>query len=496
MNSKSIYPIAAAFIVATLLFPAGIGFGIVPLDSNPSVDPGEYIMIGGHFTPSFSGANDYTVVLIEGTNKLDGLTDPDIINRMVTKRMQPGDTLAYNFNVQMSNTPGDYTYEVVVWCSNWGTEESSAVITAHVNGQVDTTKPYVNVASHKDGDEVDTASITLSGTASDASGVDKISVLRRHTSAPLAGTISGNDWSATVPLIEGKNDITVEAHDKSQNIGSVYLVIHYTKPVVPPVDTTAPTITIQSPIDGHTVGTPDITLSGITYDEIGTTEVKAKVGAGTAKTATGTEAWSIPLTLTEKQNIITVTATDAAGNTETTIHTITYSTAADSADDGTVITPPEPDLITDLFLENTLNINDGEQITLSGTIAHTSTTSVDYDVSVYDQATGEEFARTTSIVRVPAGDTTSFELPQFTLSPGAHTLIIKADTTITALATTRTITVAADGKITDPQIPDPTDKPTQASADTTQIEHAIYYIGTFAGVWYISRKIIEHTEAS
>ena len=496
MNPKTIYPIAAAFIVATFLFPTVIGFTVAPTNPNPSVDPGEYIMIGGYFTPTFSGSNDYTVVLVEGTGDLDGLTDPDIVNRMPSRRMQPGETLTFNFNMQMGNTPGDYYYKVIVWCSQWGTEESSAVITVHVNGQVDTTKPLVYVDSHKDGDEVSTSSITLTGTASDTSGIDKIVILRRGTLKTWTGTISGGKWSATIPLIEDTNSITVEAHDKFQNIGSVFLNIHYTKPVVPPVDTTAPTITVQSPADGYTVGTPDITLSGITYDEIGTTEVTAKVGAGTAKTATGTDIWSIPLTLEEKQNIITVTATDAAGNTETTIHTITYSTAADPTDTGTVITPPEPDLITDLFLENTLNINDGEQITLSGTLAHTSTTSVDYDVSVYDQDTGEVFARTTSIVRVPSGDITSFEMPQFALSPGAHTLIIKADTTITALATTRTITVAADGKITDPQIPDLTDKPTQASADTTETEYAIYYIGTFAIVWFISWKIIEYTEAS
>ena len=248
MNPKTFYPIVIAAIVTILLFPAVIGFTVAPTNSNPSVDPGEYTMIGGYFTPTFSGSNDYTVVLVEGTNGIDGLTDPDIINRMPSRRMQPGETLTFDFNTKMSTTPGDYYYRVVVWCSQWGTEESSAVITVHVNGQVDTTKPLVYVDSHKDGDEVSTPSITLTGTASDTSGIDKIVILRRGTLSTWTGTISGGKWSATIPLIEGTNSITVEAHDKFQNTGSVYLNIDYIKPVVPLVDTTAPTIRVPSVI--------------------------------------------------------------------------------------------------------------------------------------------------------------------------------------------------------------------------------------------------------
>jgi hypothetical protein len=96
-------------------------------------------------------------------------------------------------------------------------------------------------------------------------------------------------------------------------------------------DTTAPTLTITSHSPGQTVTTSSITLAGSATDSgsggSGISSVTINGAAATGGTATGSNAanWSRSVNLATGVNVVTVMATDGAGNTRSVPISITYS---------------------------------------------------------------------------------------------------------------------------------------------------------------------------
>jgi len=99
----------------------------------------------------------------------------------------------------------------------------------------------------------------------------------------------------------------------SSSLGS--LVLH----VIPggQLDTTAPVVSVVSPLSGQTVGSPGILLSGTASDPqtnaSGVSQVMVVLN-GVVTIATGTTNWTAAVALDPDLNIIRVSAVDAAGN--------------------------------------------------------------------------------------------------------------------------------------------------------------------------------------
>ena len=93
-------------------------------------------------------------------------------------------------------------------------------------------------------------------------------------------------------------------------------------------DTHAPTLTITSPTSGSTYDTdqPTVDIAGTASDNVGVTAVTWTNSRGGSGTATGTTNWSISgIPLSEGDNVIVITATDATGNQATKTLTVTYT---------------------------------------------------------------------------------------------------------------------------------------------------------------------------
>jgi hypothetical protein len=97
----------------------------------------------------------------------------------------------------------------------------------------DTTPPSLAITSHTNNQDVNTSSITLSGTASDSgkgnNGIQKVTVNGVEASN---GTATGNgtaSWSQVVSLSPGVNTLTVIAYDNSSNYNptSQTITIYY-----------------------------------------------------------------------------------------------------------------------------------------------------------------------------------------------------------------------------------------------------------------------------
>ncbi len=156
---------------------------------------------------------------------------------------------------------------------------------------------------------------TFFGTTSGGTG----SVQVTWTANGASGTATGSSqWTATVPLVAGLNQIAFQATDGNKKTAAktVTVMRSQLQPNPPSPDTTAPSLTITSP-SSAVVATSEksIVLSGTASDSVGVAAVTWTTAFGDYGTATGTDKWQTgPVALFTGVNTILVQAADAAGN--------------------------------------------------------------------------------------------------------------------------------------------------------------------------------------
>jgi hypothetical protein len=250
----------------------------------------------------------------------------------------------FGTQIIFNSSEGKYTYEdhLVNSALSWGLEGVFLMeITTGDAEEQDTTAPTIVVTSPTAAAtyETESATLTVSGTAYDETGLSRIEWMN---SAGGSGTATGTGtWSATsVALTIGENVVTVTAYDTSNNSSTDSITITRIE-----VDTTDPTVTITSPTSSATYSTAETTiaLSGTASDNVAVTAVTWSCDVCGSGSAIGTATWSIPtISLELGANVITVTAADAEANDETDVITITR-TAADTTDPEVTITGPTSD---------------------------------------------------------------------------------------------------------------------------------------------------------
>lgn len=161
--------------------------------------------------------------------------------------------------------------------------------------------------------------------ATDNIGISSVSWYNAGTLGNgMASPGTDPEWTGSIPLTVGTQDITVTATDPSGNTATDILTVTFTPSGV---DGTSPTITVTS----HSTGTP-ITLAVGTIDIAGTatdnvevaTVVWANAASGESATCVGINPWSALVPLLEGSNVITVTAYDTSGNKRTATLTVNF----------------------------------------------------------------------------------------------------------------------------------------------------------------------------
>jgi len=107
-------------------------------------------------------------------------------------------------------------------------------------------------------------------------------------------------------------------------------------------DTTPPTVAITVPTSSSTwtATASPLTLGGTAADNVSVKSVKwSNAATGGAGTASGTTSWSASIPLATGQNVITVTARDAAQNAATDTITVTYNPPDTTAPTVTITSP-------------------------------------------------------------------------------------------------------------------------------------------------------------
>lgn len=199
------------------------------------------------------------------------------------------------------------------------TTESRTVIRA-------TQGPSVAILSPADGFITNEPTALVTGTVSDS-----VALVSGVTVNGIAATVSGGTWTATVPLSEGDNTLTV--------IGTNSVGLTTAETVSGTLDTVPPEITLTAPTTGQMVSDVTFIVEGtVSDDRSGVAGVTVNGQAATVLNGT----YSRAITLAEGANAITAIATDAAGNTATA----TGSVLLDTIPPTLSVASPAGDLIT------------------------------------------------------------------------------------------------------------------------------------------------------
>ncbi|MBW9095049.1 hypothetical protein JNB62_15275 [Microbacterium jejuense] len=241
-----------------------------------------------------------------------------------------------------------------------------------VNFIVDTVAPPAPVIeAPADGDVVDTATPTISGTA------EPNSTVTVTIDGVVAGTTTASptgEWSL-VPsaLTEGDHTVVATATDAAGNESADSNEVTFT------VDTEAPNApVIEVPTDGAVVDTATPPISGTAEADSVVTVTIDGVDVGTT-TASDTGAWTFTPTtaLAEGPHTVVATGTDAAGNESPDSNTVNFTvdTAAPAAP--VIEAPADGDIVATATpaITGTAEANSTVTVTIDGAVAGTTTAS-------------------------------------------------------------------------------------------------------------------------
>jgi hypothetical protein len=193
------------------------------------------------------------------------------------------------------------------------------------NGTADTAAPSVAIVDPSSGTNV-FGPTTITATASDDTAVTSVDIavdnttVATDTSAPYTATWDAAGASA------GTHMITATARDAAGKSASATVNVVRSSP-----DTTPPTVSMVSPVDGASVsGT--VLVQASASDDVGVSKVEFSVD-GTAKSTDTISPWTFPLdtsTLAAGSHTLGVKAYDAAGNSSSAAVSVTVAAPADS----------------------------------------------------------------------------------------------------------------------------------------------------------------------
>lgn len=186
------------------------------------------------------------------------------------------------------------------------TDAAGHTTTASVSFTIDLEPPTLDLVTPPAGTVVASATVDVAVTTTGATAV-KVS--------GVAAT-GGGPWTVTLPLVEGEQEILVEAFDDAGHRAERrHRIVR---------DTQAPAITIEAPTAGDVVQAATITVAGTASDPR-LLEVRVD---GQLANLVGETFRTDGVALVEGSNTLGVTATDSVGNTSTAQVTVTRDSAA------------------------------------------------------------------------------------------------------------------------------------------------------------------------
>jgi uncharacterized Zn-binding protein involved in type VI secretion len=169
----------------------------------------------------------------------------------------------------------------------------------------DTTPPVLAITAPAAGAVVGVTPIAVTGTVVDQTPTTV-------TVNGVVATRSGDNWSASVPLIQGSNTLTVLARDAAGKQTTLTRVVN--------LDAQGPLLVVTTPLDNAVVDVANVPFSGTVSDASSFT---LNVNGQTI-TPLADGSFSGTRTLMLGANVLTFQATDGGGNATTVVRNVTY----------------------------------------------------------------------------------------------------------------------------------------------------------------------------
>lgn len=197
------------------------------------------------------------------------------------------------------------------------------------------------------------ALVSISGTVDAGSTV---TVINQTTSKSGDAAVVGGTWSYEVALAEGLNSLSVSAQklNSEKSVASAAITL----------DTTSPSLVVSALANGSNASDPVQNISGTVTDQNG-----ASVTVNGVTAVLAGNAFSVPVTLLNGSNQISVVAVDAVGNTTANNRTLNYNVGS-----GLLVANPVDNTMT---ANSTLNINGSVIGALTVSVAGVPVTVVD-----------------------------------------------------------------------------------------------------------------------
>jgi hypothetical protein len=204
-----------------------------------------------------------------------------------------------------------------------------------VLAQIDKTPPALTIASPLNGSTVYSSPVIVSGTISDS-----MSGLAKLTCNGQAASITGNNFSCTIPLANGPNTIAISASDIAGNVVSPPLSVNF----VP-----APLVTFTTPANLSYLNLSPTTVTGTVSDPA------ASLTINSIQVPNSNGSFSASIPLAEGPNILTATATSPGGGVGTGSIQVTLDTTPPHI---TITSPPDQFVTGDASITVAGSIND------------------------------------------------------------------------------------------------------------------------------------------
>lgn len=218
-----------------------------------------------------------------------------------------GGGTGFTYSAQLT-TEGSNSFAITAIDAAGNTTDSTRLIVR------DTAAPVLSVTSPADPEVTNTSQLDIAGSTEDLTPVTALANgMPLTVSGPngYTGSVELSTLSGTLTLgQEGSNYVTVAATDAAGNSASVV------REVI--LDTNAPVISITSPADSAEVAADSVVVQGSVAD---LTAVSVTVD-GAATPVAPDSSFSHAVTLVGGENLITVNATDAAGNSSMSVLTV------------------------------------------------------------------------------------------------------------------------------------------------------------------------------
>ncbi|HEY6971188.1 MAG TPA: IPT/TIG domain-containing protein [Candidatus Angelobacter sp.] len=206
------------------------------------------------------------------------------------------------------------------------TDAAGSTATASVTINLDQTPPLVSVTDPANASAVTSSQVTVNGLVSDG-----LSGVSSATCNGVAASLSGGSFSCAVSLRPGANAVAVQVTDVAGNVASAAISLVLA----------GPKVTISSPESMALFATSSIVVTGTVDDPSVTVTVngvEATVSSGAFSASN--------IILREGNNLITATATNAAGavgsaSVNVVVDTTPPTVRIDSPSDSAVLTTPQ-----------------------------------------------------------------------------------------------------------------------------------------------------------